>query len=214
MRNALFSRWLLLFILPLGLTVAQARSAGESPSAERQSLAQTRHDLDVQLERALQRCHQRFDVTRCAQQARTEHALAAKPVREREEALITAERRERAAAQRELVAQRQREFAEEDARRQAKSEAAAPRAPRSTVPGSSAISRSDPHHVKARAEQERRGDQAEQEAKRNLEAAEQRRRTAEAHRLAVQERNARLKAQQEAKGKAQPPLPTPSSVKP
>jgi len=205
---------LLLLIATLLMNPGLALAAGEPPSAERQSLAQHRHDIDAQLERALRACTQRFDVTVCSQQARFEHAAALKPVQQREEALQTAERRERAAAQREAVAQRQREFASEDARRKTKSLLTEPRASSSAAAGASAAAKHDPQHVQARANQERRADQAEREARLNVAAAEERRRAAAAHLQVVHEREARLKAKEEAKGTVQLPLPVPSSVRP
>jgi len=95
-----------------GLTSAHAND-----DVDRRTLQQQRSALDAQMARDGEVCEARFAVNACLDEARARHRAATSPLTARLNALDARERIERAAAQQERVAERQREFAAEEGRR-------------------------------------------------------------------------------------------------
>lgn len=103
-------------LLVLGIA-ASMLSAHADDAAERRALIQQRTALDAQLARDTEACESRFAINACLDALRIRHNAAISPLTAKLEALDTRERLERAAAQKERVAARQREFEVEEGRR-------------------------------------------------------------------------------------------------
>ena len=106
--------------LPLMLVLGIAASvftAHADDDADRRALQQQRLALDAQLTRDIEVCEGRFAVNACLDEARVRHSAAISPLTAKLDALDTRERFDRAAAQQERVAARQREFAADEGRR-------------------------------------------------------------------------------------------------
>jgi len=103
-------------LLALGIAVG-AWSAHADDNPDRRALQLQRSALDAQLARDIEVCERRFAVNACLDEVRARHSAGISPLTARLEALDAHERIERAAAQRERVAERQREFEAEEGRR-------------------------------------------------------------------------------------------------
>jgi len=104
-------------ILIPGLLLAAMTQVAADSAAERQRLSQQRTDIEARFAQESQACLDRFIVNACLDDARVRRVTALKPLQTREDALDAAERRERAQAQRDRVAQKELESAAEELRR-------------------------------------------------------------------------------------------------
>ncbi|MEJ6005499.1 hypothetical protein WG899_08070 [Paucibacter sp. AS339] len=182
-------------------------------SLELQQLAQQRADLEQRFKADSLACEQRFAVNDCLDRVRAQRNLALKPILAREQDIDRLERQARAEAQRLRVLEREREAAVLEAQRRTAELLAAQRA---AIRAHEDID--SPPPVKLRAspqelEQTQRAKQlrADQEAQRRLAQRQAfERQQAQQRRDAQQRLDAREEAQSKGK-KASAPLPIPSA---
>lgn len=106
-----------------------AAGVAEPPGADRAELLRLSEERAViaqQFTAESAQCERRFFVNACLDEAKSKRSAALRPLELREAALDAQERRARAAAQRERVSQREREFAEAEGRERTAQLLAAP----------------------------------------------------------------------------------------
>jgi len=116
LRPKVWCQWLVLPALALAGLGAGAAEPGDGEAAriarERAAIQAERDRLDAQFAAEQARCAERFAVTACLDEVRERRRAAMEGPRARALALDDAERRNRAAARREAVAQKQRRAAD------------------------------------------------------------------------------------------------------
>jgi len=190
-------------LIPGLLLVAMSQVAADSAD-ERQRLSQQRVGIEARFAQESQACLGRFIVNACLDDARARRVAGLKPLQTREDALDAAERRERAQAQRDRVAQKELEFAAEELRRSTAAQAK----PAALAASTSATPQPDPRRPRASAQSHGQAVQAE------LAVAERealRRREQAAARQLEQQQLQDRQAQSAGKPPA-PPLPVPTAA--
>lgn len=201
---------LALSICVLASLLGPAVQAAE-PEAERAQLSRARQEIEARFARDSQVCESRFFVTSCLDEARAHKQADLRPLQAREDALNTAERRARAQAQREDVLRRQREFANDEARR--RTEALLSPAPAASQAARELRSARQPAADWRERELQKSADEA-----RAARDAQQRRQQAQDREQQIKTRQAQAEArnaqrEQERGGQAAPlPLPKPTAA--
>ncbi len=199
----------------LSLGDAAAQTSAQSVSAERLEIAQKRSAVEAAFAKARDGCARNFAVTACIDAARAQRREARLVLNEREQALATFERSERALAREHALAQKQAALAARP------SPPAGPATPASALSGARIRSAAAPGtgprsaaraaaSAASAARPAARPDSAAAsttEGRRRAEF-EKRERAAQAHRLEVEQRN----AQRAAKKKRAAALPSPASA--
>jgi hypothetical protein len=185
-------RWALLLAPLLALLPAlPARAADVDAAAERARIARERGAVEADYAARQRDCENRFVVTSCVEAARAGRRQAMDSLRQQEQVLEDAERKQRAAERAELI---ERKRIEADSR-PPPVEPAPPRAPKPAAAASTAPKSGRAASSSGRTEAE--------EAARRAEASAHRRAAAEQHRAEVERRNEERKAG----GKVAAPLP-------
>ena len=206
---------LLLFGACLAGAVAHAQ-APEDAGAERERIARDRAAVQALFAEREAACQTRFAVTDCVNEAKTQRREALAPLRRQAVALDDAQRQQRAAQRLEDVRNkagsvqvREREVVVRDPPAAARKPVAAPPAEAASAPVRDVKRKPAPRRTTARApaqlkpEAERRAQEAAALAR-----IEARKQAAQAHREAVEQRN----AERAARGKRAAPLPVPASA--
>ncbi len=163
-------------------------------AAKRQALKQQRSSIEAQHAQLEEACRKQFVVTPCLEKVRVDKQEALKSVRTQELALDEAERRQRAEAQAQRLADKAKEAQVRDS-----TPAAAPKAPKAQQARAPKVAK--PSAPKASAPDRSAAE------KRDREAFESRQREIQAHRQAVIKRN-----EERAARKPPKPLPVPGSA--
>lgn len=214
MNRAALRGWLLCGLCCAGASAQAQTPAG--PAGERQRLAAERAAVEVRYVEREAACQQRFAVTDCVNDAKKERRDALAPLRRLGAAIDDAQRKQRAAQRREDVRRkvdnaqtREREVVVREAPAAARLPAAAPPAEAGSAPqrkAREATPKPAPRRVTARTapelptDAERRAREADAQAR-----IAARKQAAQAHREAVENRN----AQRALSGKQADPLPVP-----
>ncbi|MDT8998530.1 hypothetical protein RQP53_04490 [Paucibacter sp. APW11] len=190
------------------LLMAAGPGAWSAEATEAEQLRVQRAAIEARYEEALAQCAQRFAVIDCQLQAKQQRHEAIKPLQAREYELNAAERAARAEAQRQRVKAKQADYAERDARQKTQSLLAEP-TPMQAEPVSKARPDAPDSNERGRQALARRvADEKAAELQRQQ--LLQREQAAQAHRQAVERRNAERAAR---KAPAAPlPLPSASAV--
>ena len=198
-------------IFALGV-VAFAEAARADNDADRRALLQQRSAFDAQLARDTEVCEARFAVNACVDEVRARHSAAISPLTAKLEALNARERTERAAAQKERVAERQREFAAEEGRRRTE----ALKAPHAASPAE--LAASTPPRAPLAADPEVRAKRLRTQAAADAQTAQNNRDqlAARQHQQQLREQAQQQRAEARARSGKKPgvalPLPTPAEV--
>ena len=198
-------------IFALGV-VAFAEVARADNDADRRALLQQRSAFDAQLARDIKVCEARFAVNACVDEVRARHSAAISPLTAKLEALNARERTERAAAQKERVAERQREFAAEEGRRRTE----ALKAPQTASPAE--LTASTPPRTPHAADPEVRAKRLRKQAAVDAQTAQDNRNqlAARQHQQQLREQAQQQRAEARARSGKKPgvalPLPTPAEV--
>ncbi|MGY4829383.1 hypothetical protein ACVNIS_12465 [Sphaerotilaceae bacterium SBD11-9] len=169
--------------------------------AERAQIRQQRESIETRYVQQQEACRKQFVVTSCLEKARLDRVKALKPLREQEATLDDAQRRERAQA----LSQRMAEKAKAAEAREAGQTPKSPKPPKPAKAGSAPASAKKPSTQSPAAKASAPDRSAEEQ--RNREAYEARQREIQAHREEVEKRNAERAAR-----KAPTPLPVPASA--
>ena len=111
-----------LILTLIGLLCSLPALAVSDEAAERRQLEQQRREIEARFKADSAECQTHFVVNSCIAALRTQRNAAIRPIEARERALDAAERKARAEAQAQRVADRQRDFAAEQARRRAEAQ--------------------------------------------------------------------------------------------
>ena len=191
-------------LLTLLMLAALPAFAQLDQSAEREQLRAQRAEIETRFAQERDGCEQRFAVNACVDEAKGRRSAALRPLQRREIELDAAQRKARAAAQQERVAERNREAASEEGRKRTEVLLAPPR-----QAASQAAPRPPRAAPKAHAESyEAQVEKAEHDAKRNRERMAERQREQRDHLKALEERQRRRAAEGK---KPAAPLPPPSA---
>jgi colicin import membrane protein len=191
-------------LIPALLFVAMSQVAADSAD-ERRRMSQQRADIEARFAQESQACLDRFIVNACLDDARARRVASLKPLQTREDALDAAERRERAQAQRDRVAQKELEFAAEELRRSTALQA------RPAASAASSVATTQPDPRTPRASTQTHGQAVQAELALVEREALRRREQAAARQLAQQQQLQERQAQSAGKTPA-PPLPVPTAA--
>jgi len=192
-------------LIPGLLLVAMTQVAADSAD-ERLRLSQQRADIEARFAQESQACLDRFLVNACLEAARVRRVTGLKPLQTREDVLDAAERRERAQAQRDRVAQKELEFAAEELRRSTAAQAR----PAASAASTAATAQPGPRTPRASPQTHGQAVQAELAL---AEREAQRRREQAAARQLEQQKLQKRQVQSAKDGKPPaPPLPVPTAA--
>lgn len=197
------------FTIPTALLMLAALPAFAQldQGAEREQLRAQRAEIEARFAQERDGCERRFAVNACVDDAKQRRSAALRPLQRREIELDAAQRKARAAAQQERVAERNREAASEEGRKRTEVLLAPPRQPASQAAPRPPRAAPEAHAESYKAQVEK----SEQDAKRNRERMAERQRAQREHLKALEDRQRRRVA--EGKRPAAPlPPPTKASA--
>lgn len=174
-------------------------------SAERERLRAQRAEIEARFALEREGCEQRFAVNACVDEAKQRRSAGLHPLQRREIELDAAQRKARAAAQQERVAERNREAASEEGRKRTEVLLAPPRQPAAQAAPRPPRAAPEAHAEAYKAQVAK----AERDAKHNRERLAERQREQKAHLLALEERQRRRAADGK---KPAAPLPPPAKA--